>query len=188
MPLSNSLSNNSSGRWTRSFSWNVREYNRRCHRHLVLWWPRLPLKYATERKSRILMIGFADRRSGETSQRYPTRSTFFEEFTATGESSASRNPRVLRQLRLPYRSTAHRPVDPRLSILAQIYRLRPQELGIDINWMEGIGTSVSRTRRSRPTDRQHYGIRNRTWRRLPRGIASSNFEDWSPSPRWVPIR
>ena len=82
-------------------------------------------------KPRMLTIRFAGRCPGETSQRRSTRSDFFEEFAATCQSTPPGSPHGLRHLRLRHRSTADRLVDPRLSILAQIHYLQPQELGID---------------------------------------------------------
>ena len=131
---------------------------------------------------RVLTNFLADRRSGEASQRGPARSPVFAEFATTGEPSPSRGPRILRHRLTRCRSKANRPLNPRLSILARIDHLEPQELGIDINWMETIDTYVSRTCRSSPSGCGHCDTGLQGGRGLPQCITSSSPQDLLSSP------
>ena len=68
---------------------------------------------------------FTDRRSGETSEGHSKRGCDFEELAAACEPSPSGSPRVMRHIRLQYRSEADPLLDPRLSILAEVHQLQP---------------------------------------------------------------
>jgi len=107
-------------------------------------------------KPRTLTIPFTGQCSRETSQGRPTRDCYFKELTATCEPSPSGSPRIMRHLRLRHRSEADPPLDSCLSILAEVHQFQSEELGVDINRVEAIGTSVHRTCRGSPTGHRHH--------------------------------
>ena len=90
----------------------------------------------------MLTMCVTDQCSREASQSHPTRGCHFKEFVATRKSTPSGNPRIVRHLRIGYRSGTNRRLDSRLSILEEGNQLKSDELGIDSNQMEAIGTSV----------------------------------------------
>ena len=94
---------------------------------------------------RILTRPFTGRRSGETSQRHSTRDYFLEELPTACEPSPSRGHRAVRHFHLQSRSPTNHHLDPRLPILAQSNHVQSQELGIDRQRVEAIGSFVSRT-------------------------------------------
>lgn len=112
-----------------------------------------------ERKSRTLTIPFTGQRSRETSQGRSTRDSYSKELAATCKSSSPGSPRVVRHLRLRRRSAANRPLDSRLSILAEVHWFQSKELGIDSDRMEAIGTSLPRTCRGSPTGHRYHRAR-----------------------------
>ena len=120
----------------------------------------------------VLTKRFTDRCSGGTSQSHSSRSNFLEEFPTTCQPSPSRGDRTVRRLRLPFRSTTDRLLDPCLPLLAQSHHFQSQKLDIDKHQVAAISPFVYRTRRGSPSYRQHHGIGHQGRRDPPEGVAS----------------